>query len=89
MNTVTGDISDEKKRVTNSWNGINETERNLINREIEEQFSKSLNGYKVEKGNYSHLNNIDPKELYSLQAKVRSELDKSGNFYLKGHYDLI
>jgi len=62
-------------------------QRQIINREIEEEFSKSLAGYNINKAKFAHLKNLDPKELFEVSAKIKRELDSNDNFYLHGDYN--
>lgn len=64
-------------------------EREIINKEIEEQFSRSLSGYTINKNKYTHLKNLDPKELFDVSRQIKQELDRNDNFYLHGDYNFL
>ena len=62
-------------------------QRQIINREIEEEFSRSLSGYNINKAKFIHLKDLDPKEMFDVSAKIKKELDSNDNFYLHGDYN--
>ena len=66
---------------------VPQNQREIINREIEEEFSRSLSGYTINKGKYAHLRDIDPKELGDISAKIKKELDSNDKFYLHGDFN--
>ncbi len=73
--------------ILDSIKEVNQDQRNIVNREIEEEFSKSLAGYTIDKAKFAHLKDLDPKEMYQLSAQIKKELDSNDNFYLHGDYN--
>lgn len=88
MDSVNHDIEQEREKFHEMIVSVPENERRLINREIEEEFSRSLNGYSLSKGQSSHLRNIDPKELFDITGSIRRQLSANHDFYLQGDYQL-
>jgi hypothetical protein len=87
LDTLKDEISDANKQLGGMISEVPEKERAIINKELEEEFSRSLTGFNINKGKYTHLKNIDPKELYDLSAKIKKELDSNDNFYLHGDFN--
>ena len=61
---------------------VDEKERILVNKEIEEEFGKAMEGYSTFKATHPHLNKIDPKDYMDISNMIHMELANK-NFYLK------
>lgn len=60
-----------------------------IKKEIEEEFTRSLEGYTVNKNKYPHLRGLDPKEVNEISSIIKHELNRNDKFYLHGDFNLI
>ena len=54
----------------------------VIFKEINEEFTKSLDGFNVDKTKFPHLKNIDSKELVQISDNIKNKLSANKNFYL-------
>ena len=61
---------------------VDDKERQLINRENEDEFGKAMEGYSTFKAKHPHLNKIDPKDYMDISNMIHMELANK-NFYLK------
>jgi predicted Rossmann fold nucleotide-binding protein DprA/Smf involved in DNA uptake len=61
----------------------------LIKHEIEEEFTKSLEGYTINKNKYPHLRELDPKEINEISQSIKKDLLKNDKFYLHGDFNLF
>ena len=64
-------------------------EKHYVVRELEDEYTKSLNGYTIDKNNYMHLKNVDPKEIQEISNSVKNTLNSNNDFYLHNDYELI
>ena len=60
-----------------------------VMKELEDEYTKSLNGYTIDKSNYLHLKKVDPKEIQEISNSVKKTLRSNNDFYLHSDYDLI
>ena len=60
-----------------------------VKKEIEEEFTRSLEGYTVNKNKYPHLRGLDPKEVNEISSIIKHELNRNDKFYLHGDFNLI
>lgn len=64
-------------------------EIDLIKHEIEDEFTRSLEGYTVNKNKYPHLRELDPKEVNDISQIIKRDLIKNDKFYLHGDFNLF
>ncbi len=90
-NVILDSLKDEISEANNSLGSmiveVPLDQRQIINNEIEEEFSKSLSGYNINKARFAHLKDLDPKEMFDVSARIKRELDSNDNFYLHGDYN--
>jgi len=93
INVILDSLRDEMRETENELKSMvvdgTPEEKPFIIKELEDQYTKSLNGYRIDKNNYAHLKNIDPKELLDVSNAVKSSLNSNNDFYLHNDYDLI
>jgi hypothetical protein len=87
LESVKDEISEANKKLGGMIVEVDQSQREIVNRELEEEFSKSLAGYTIDKAKFAHLKNLDPKELYQVSSQIKKELDANDNFYLHGDYN--
>ena len=64
-------------------------EIDVIKKELEEEFTKSLEGYNINKNKYPHLRQLDPKEINDITKIIKNELNRNDKFYLHGDFTLF
>jgi hypothetical protein len=87
LDSLKDEISDANNQLGSMIVEVPLDQRQIINREIEEEFSKSLAGYNINKAKFAHLKDLDPKEMFDISARIKKELDSNDNFYLHGDYN--
>lgn len=87
FDTLTDDITEANKELGSMVGILSENEKQIVNQEIEEEFSRSLSGFTVDKSKYVHVNQLDPKELFDLTSNIKKKLDLQKDFYLHGDYN--
>lgn len=87
LESLKDEISDANNKLESMIVEVPMTEREIINKEIEEEFSKSIAGYTINKAKFAHLKNLDPKELFDVSSKIKKELDANDQFYLHGDFN--
>ena len=61
----------------------------VVFQEITDEYTKSLNGFNINKSKDPHLKNIDSKELISLSDAIKKKLNSNKNFFLhNGDFNL-
>jgi len=87
LESLNDDINVAHKELGNMIVEVPAEQRQLINQEIEEEFSKSLSGYNINKEKFVHLRELDPKEIFEVTGKIKKELDANDKFYLHGDFN--
>ena len=87
MDTLKEEINEAHNQISSMIIEVPLNEREVINKEIEEQFTKSLSGYNINKNKYSHLTDIDPSEMINLSNQIKKDLDRNEKFYLHGDFN--
>lgn len=87
MDTLNEQINETHNQLASMIVEVPLTEKPIINKEIEDQFTKSLSGYTINKNKYTHLKEIDPTELFNISNSIRRELDLNPKFYLHGDFN--
>lgn len=87
LDSLKDEINAASQDINHVITEVPSNEREIINREIEEEFSNLLSGYNVNKAKYAHLRNIDPKELSDVANVIKQQLDTNDKFYLHGDYN--
>lgn len=87
MDTLKEQINDTHNQLNSMIIEVPLTERPFITKEIEDQFTKSLSGYTINKNKYVHLREIDPSELINISNQIKKELDRNEKFYLHGDFN--
>jgi hypothetical protein len=64
-------------------------DREVILKELEEEFSKSLAGMTVNQMQYSHLKELDPKEVLDITNNLKKQLELNDKFYLHGDFNIL
>jgi hypothetical protein len=80
------DFSDSSRQLNNLIVEATPDQRQYIIRELEDELLQSLQGFTINKNKYTHLNNIDPKEMIEISNTIKKELDSNDKFYLHGEY---
>ena len=63
--------------------------KNVVYKEISDEYTKSLEGFNIDKSKYPHLKNIDSKELINVSESIKNTLDSKKNYYLhNGDFNL-
>lgn len=87
MDTLKEQINDTHNQLNSMIIEVPLGERPFITKEIEDQFTKSLSGYTINKNKYVHLREIDPSELIYISNQIKKELDRNEKFYLHGDFN--
>ena len=86
LNSLRDDFADSSRQLNNLIVEATPEQRQYIIRELEDEFLQSLQGFTINKNKYTHLNNIDPKEMIQISNNIKRELDSNDKFYLHGDY---
>lgn len=87
LESLRDQIAETTKDLNNMVGTASSQEREIIVKELSDEFTRSLSGYNINKARYSHLNNIDQKELSDISNAIKNELNSNKNFYLRGDYN--
>jgi hypothetical protein len=63
-------------------------EREIIIKQLEEEYTRSLEGYIINKNKYTDLNQLDSKELIEINKNIKQQLNNNKKFYLHGDFNL-
>jgi hypothetical protein len=83
------DVADTSQQLNNLIVEVPMQERAVILKELEEEFSKSLAGFSVNKLQYPHVKELDPKEIVDVSNNIKRQLDANDKFYLHGDYTVL
>jgi hypothetical protein len=89
MDTLKDEINETHNQINSMVVEVPISERIIINKEIEDEFTKSLQGYTINKNKYSHLKIIDPNEMTNIANQIRMQLDRNEKFYLHGDFNFL
>ena len=87
IDTLKEEINEAHFKISSMIIEVPLNEREVINKEIEEQFIKSFYGYNINKNKYAHLTDIDPYEMINLSNQIKKFLDMKEKIYLQGDYN--
>jgi len=87
MDTLKEQINETHNQLNSMVVEVPLNEKPFITKEIEDQFTKSLSGYTINKNKYAHLKEIDPTEIFNIANQIKRELDKNDKFYLHGDFN--
>jgi hypothetical protein len=87
LESLKDDISDASNKLSTMIVEVSPNQREIINKEIEEEFSKSIAGYTIDKAKFAHLRDLDPKEMFDVSSRIKRELDSNDKFYLHGDFN--
>lgn len=76
------DLNETQKALNSLIVPVPERIKPVIFKEINEEFTKSLNGFNVDKTKFPHLKNIDSKELIQISDNIKKKLSANKDFYL-------
>lgn len=92
-NVIMESLREEINHASNQLSGmvieVPPEEIDIIKRELEEEFTKSLEGYNINKNKYPHLRQLDPKEINDISKIIKNELNRNDKFYLHGDFTLF
>jgi hypothetical protein len=63
-------------------------EREIIIKQLEEEYTWLLEGYTINKNKYTDLSQLDPKELIEINKNIKQQLNNNEKFYLHGDFNL-
>jgi hypothetical protein len=66
---------------------VTSQEREIIIKQLEEEYTRSLEGYIINKNKNIDLNQLDPKELIEINRNIKQQLNNNDKFYLHGDFN--